>query len=255
MKKIFAFIAFSAFAVAFIGCEKKDDSYKKVIEKGELVIGLDVYYPPMGFYDQDGDIVGFDIDLAVEVCARMGIKLKTVPITWDNKEHELNSGAIDCIWNGMSIDSVRASSMNLSDPYFNNGMYFVVKDSSLANMDSLKGRRIALQKGSTSENHLVTSEIGMSATEIIAFEDNMKALAALDSGNVDVVYMDKVIAEYLIFKSKKEYFLWADPHIKENLAIGFRKNDQTLRDAVNDIMNTMKVDGRFVKISMKWFGK
>ena len=134
-------------------------------------------------------------------------------------------------------------------------MYFVVKDSSLANMDSLKGRRIALQKGSTSENHLVTSEIGMSATEIIAFEDNMKALAALDSGNVDVVYMDKVIAEYLIFKSKKEYFLWADPHIKENLAIGFRKNDQTLRDAVNDIMNTMKVDGRFVKISMKWFGK
>ena len=102
MKKIFAFIAFIAFAVAFIGCEKKDDSYKKVIEKGELVIGLDVYYPPMGFYDQDGDIVGFDIDLAVEVCARMGIKLKTVPITWDNKEHELNSGAIDCIWNGMS---------------------------------------------------------------------------------------------------------------------------------------------------------
>jgi polar amino acid transport system substrate-binding protein len=255
VKKIFAFIAFITFAVVFIGCEKKDDSYKKVIEKGELVIGLDAYYPPMGFYDQDGDIVGFDIDLAVEVCARMGIKLKTVPINWDNKEHELNSGAIDCIWNGMSVDSARASSMSLSDPYLKNGMYFVVKDSSLANMDSLKNRRIALQKGSTSQDHLVTSEIGMSAKEIVAFEDNLKALAALDSGDVDVVYMDKVIAEYLIFKSKKEYFLWADPHIKEKLAIGFRKNDLALRDAVNDMMKAMKVDGRFVKISMKWFGK
>ena len=255
MKSFFAFIAFIAFAVAFIGCEKKDDSYKKVIAKGELTIGLDAYYPPMGFYDQDGDIVGFDIDLAVEVCARMGIKLKTVPITWENKEHELNSGAIDCIWNGMSVDSARASSMNLSDPYFNNGMFFVVKDSSLANMDSLKNKRIALQKGSTSQDHLVTSEIGMSATEIITFEDNMKALAALDSGDVDVVYMDEVIAKYLIFKFKKEYFLVADPHIKEKIAIGFRKNDQALRDAVNDIMNAIKVDGRFVRISMKWFGK
>ena len=148
-----------------------------------------------------------------------------------------------------------ASTMSLSDPYFNNGMFFVVKDSSLANMDSLKNRRIALQKGSTSQDHLVTSEIGMSAKEIVAFEDNLKALAALDSGDVDVVYMDKVIAEYLIFKSKKEYFLWADPHIKEKLAIGFRKNDLALRDAVNDMMKAMKVDGRFVKISMKWFGK
>ena len=217
MKKIFAFVAFIAFAVVFIGCEKKDDSYKKVIEKGELVIGLDAYYPPMGFYD--------------------------------------HSGAIDCIWNGMSVDSSRASTMSLSDPYFNNGMYFLVKDSSLANEDSLKGRRIALQKGSTSQDHLVTSEIGMSAKEIVAFEDNLKALAALDRGDVDVVYIDKVIAEYLIFKSKKEYFLWADPHIKEKLAIGFRKNDLALRDAVNDILNTMKIDGRFVKISMKWFGK
>ncbi len=255
MKKIFAFIALVALALASVGCESGDDSYKKVMAKGELVIGLDAYYPPMGFYDQDGDIVGFDIDLAIEVCARLGIKLKTVPITWENKEHELNSGAIDCIWNGMSVDSARASSMSLSDPYLKNGMYFVVKDSSLANMDSLMGKRIALQKGSTSQDHLVTSKIGMSAKEIIAFEDNLKALAALDSGDVDVVYVDEVIAKYLIYKYKKEYFFWVDPHIKEKLAVGFRKNDQALRNAVNDILNTMKIDGRFVKISMKWFGK
>ena len=255
MKSIFALIAFIAFAVVFIGCEKRDDSYEKVIAKGELVVGLDVYYPPMGFYDQDGDIVGFDIDLAVEVCARMGIKLKTVPITWENKEHELNSGAIDCIWNGMSVDSSRASNMNLTDPYFRNGMFFVVKDSSLANMDSLMGKRIALQKGSTSQVHLAVSEVGKSAKEIIAFDNNFKALAALDSGDVDIVYLDEVIAEYMNFKFNRGYILLEDPLVKETLAIGFRKNDQTLRDAVNDLMKTIKADGRFVKISMKWFGK
>ena len=254
MKNLFAILSVFLMSLFLVGCDS-DKSLVKVLSKGELVIGLDDSYPPMGFRDENGNIVGFDIDLANEVCARLGIKLKAKPISWDAKEQELNSGNIDCIWNVMSVDSSRAESMNLSDPYLKNGMFFVLKDSSLANYDSLMGRKIALQKGSTTETFLAASEAGKSAKEIVGFNDNLSALAALEQGDVDIVYLDEVIARYMVLKLKKNYILLEDRSAGEKLAIGFRKEDKALRDAVNDIVNATKKDGRFVNISMKWFGK
>lgn len=254
MKNLFAILSVFLMSLFLVGCDS-DKSLVKVLSKGELVIGLDDSYPPMGFRDENGNIVGFDIDLANEVCARLGVKLKAKPISWDAKEQELNSGNIDCIWNGMSVDSSRAVAMNLSDPYLKNGMYFVLKDSSLANYDSLMGRTIALQKGSTTETFLAASEAGKSAKEVVGFNDNLSALAALEQGDVDIVYLDEVIARYMVLKLKKNYILLEDRTAVEKLAIGFRKEDKALRDAVNDIVNATKKDGRFVNISMKWFGK
>lgn len=254
MKNLFAILSVFLMSLFLVGCDS-DRSLVKVLSKGELVIGLDDSYPPMGFRDENGNIVGFDIDLANEVCARLGVKLKAKPISWDAKEQELNSGNIDCIWNGMSVDSSRAAAMNLSDPYLKNSMFFVVRDSSLANYDSLKDKVIATQKGSTSQTFLAASEVGKSAREVVYFDDNQMALAGLENGSVDVVYLDGVFAKYWILKNHKEFVILEDVGSDEKLAIGFRKGDQALRDAVNEIVNTMKKDGRFVNISMKWFGK
>ena len=149
MKKLFALLACTIMLSACNEAKNEtqkvetDESFNKVKTAGVFVLGLDDSFPPMGFRDKENNIIGFDIDLAKEVCARLGIELKTQPISWDAKEQELNTGKIDCIWNGMSVDSARAKAMNLSDPYLKNRMIFTVKDKALANLESLKGKKIA----------------------------------------------------------------------------------------------------------------
>ena len=209
----------------------------------------------MGFYDQDGDIVGFDIDLAVEVCARMGIKLKTVPISWDNKNHELNSGAIDCIWNGMSVDSSRASTMSLSDPYFTNRLVFMVKNEAYNSMDSLKGKKIGVQNASTAWSMIEQSEIKKDVKEVDLIETMNLALEAMEQDSVDAVFMDEVAAKYWNVLNNKNYAILEDGVYNEFYAVGFRKADKALRDTINAVLTSMKKDGKFVDITVKWFGK
>ena len=107
-----------------------DRSLDLVLESNEFILGLDTEFPPMGFIDESGEIVGFDIDLAKEVCDRLGVELVLQPVDWDEKENYLYGGAIDCIWNGFSVTPERAAEMNLSDPYLKNTLIFVVTEQS-----------------------------------------------------------------------------------------------------------------------------
>lgn len=264
MKKFFASMAAVAFAVALSACNEKktendapvaDESFNKVKAAGVFVLGLDDSFPPMGFRDKDNNIVGFDIDLATEVCARLGIKLKTQPISWDAKEQELNTGKIDCIWNGMSVDSDRARVMNLSDAYLKNRMIFTVKDKAITNLAALAGKKIAVQNGSTAQKLLDASDAGKAAKEIVPFDDNQTALMDLDKGGVDAVFLDEIVAKYWIVNNAKDYVVLEEGLSDEVYAVGFRKKDQALRDAVNSTLAAMKADGKFDEISAKWFGK
>lgn len=259
MKKFLACIALAAF---FVGCNeqksdapKADESLNKVKAAGEFVLGLDDSFPPMGFRDKDNNIVGFDIDLATEVCARLGVKLKTQPISWDAKEQELNTGKIDCIWNGLSVDSSRLAAMNMSNPYLKNRMIFTVKDKALANLAALAGKKIAVQNGSTAQKLLDASDAGKAAKEIVPFDDNQTALMDLEKGGVDAVFLDEIVARYWISQNGKDYVVLEEGLSDEEYAIGFRKKDQALRDAVDATIAAMKTDGKFAEISAKWFGK
>ncbi len=263
MKKLLAMFAAVACASVLSACNDQkaeskteaDESLNKVKAAGEFVLGLDDSFPPMGFRDKDNNIVCFDIDLATEVCARLGVKLKTQPISWDAKEQELNTGKIDCIWNGMSVDSARAKAMNLSDPYLKNRMIFTVKDKALANLAALAGKKIAVQNGSTAQKLLDASEAGKAAKEIVPFDDNQTALMDLDKGGVDAVFLDEIVAKYWIVTNAKDYTVLEEGLSDEVYAVGFRKKDQALRDAVNSTLAAMKADGKFDEISAKWFGK
>ena len=129
-----------------------DNSLKKVLEKGQFVLGLDDSFPPMGYRDENGEIVGFDIDVAKEVCKRLGVELVTQPIDWTAKEQELQTGNIDCIWNGFTITEERLEAMTFSEPYVDNAQVAVVKLSSGFNtLADLKGKIIGVQAGSLAE--------------------------------------------------------------------------------------------------------
>ena len=233
---------------------KSDESLQKVLDAGQLVLGLDVGFPPMGFIDESSEIVGFDIDMAQEVCNRLGVSLVKLGINWDTKEDTLSNGTIDCIWNGMSVTPARAESMNLSEPYMKNEMIFVVSGSSDAKgMRDLKGRTVGVQSGSTAEELLEASELYADVTAVL-FETNQELLQELKQGGVDVALVDSVAAYYFIFSSDEPFFILPDSLGEEEYAIGFRKGDQALRDKIQEIIGEMKADGTLGQISKKWFG-
>ncbi|MBQ8905949.1 MAG: amino acid ABC transporter substrate-binding protein [Ruminococcus sp.] len=255
-------VAGSLLLVSF-GCDSKentsstageDTSLQKVLDSGKLILGLDATFKPMGYTDENDQIVGFDIDVAEEVCKRMKVELVKQPINWETKEEDLKVGRIDCIWNGMSVNPSRAEEMNLSEPYMCNEMVFVVPASSEAkSMNDLKDKVIGVQNGSTAQDILKASEIGTTITEQ-AMATNIEALQQMELGLVDAVFLDSVVANYEITSAGKDYVVLPDGLEEEEYAIGFRKNDQKLRDEVQKILSEMKKDGTLGEISTKWFG-
>ena len=237
-----------------ISAAEGDASLQNILDKGELVLGLDASFPPMGFTDESNEIVGFDIDVAEEVCARMGVELVKQPINWDTKEEDLKVGKIDCIWNGLSINPARAEGMNLSDPYMKNEMIFVVPvDSEIKSMDDLEGKTIGVQTGSTAQEILEAWDKFDTITES-PLEENVTALNQMELGFSDAVFLDSVVANYFITSNDKDYVVLEGNLEAEEYAIGFRKEDQALRDEVQKTLSEMKADGKLGEISTKWFG-
>lgn len=262
LKKALCATLASMMLLGAFGCSEKEesssaseaDSLQKVLDSGEFVLGLDATFVPMGYTDENDEIVGFDIDVAQEVCDRMGVKLVKQPINWDTKEEDLNSGRIDCIWNGMSINAERAEKMNLSEPYMNNKMVFVVPaDSTAESMADLANCVIGVQNGSTAQEILQESEIASTITES-ASPTNDEALMQMENGLVDAVFLDVIVADYKIVTGGKDYRILPDGLSEEEYAIGFRKEDEELRDEVQKILGEMKADGKLAEISTKWFG-
>ena len=232
----------------------KDDSLQKVLDAGQLVLGLDVEYPPMGYIDESGEIVGFDIDMAQEVCNRLGITLVKQGIDWDEKENELNSGKIDCIWSGMSVTPGRAESMNLTDPYVKNELIFVVTGGSdVMGLRDLSGRTVGVQAGNTTVEAIEASELYDDITVKI-YDSGVELMQKLSQGEVDAVLVDSLNAYSFIQSSDEQFYVLPDCISEEECAIGFRKADQALRDRVQEIISEMKADGTLGEISRKWFG-
>ena len=209
-----------------------DDSLQYVMDKGELIVGLDDAFPPMGFRDDDNNIVGFDIDLAKEVAKRMDIKVKFQPVNWQAKEQELSSKNIDCIWNGFGITPEREKVLTISEPYMANPQIFVVlADSGIKTQDDLKGKVVAAQNGSTAYATIdKDTELKDSFKEFVGVEDNVK-----DPGKYSII-KDTTILD-------------------EKMGVGFRKGDNALCKKVEDTLKEMKKDGTLAKISKEWFGE
>ncbi len=236
----------------------EDESLAKIQEKGKFILGLDDSFPPMGYRDENNEIVGFDIDLAKEVCARLGVELVLQPIDWDAKEMELSSGNIDCIWNGMSDTAERQEAMALSMDYLNNKIVFLVKDPALKGREDLVGKKVAVQSGSYAEELLEKNadfaDYYKSLGEVLAYPDYLTAIMDLQNGNVEAVLIDQVVANYEI-KQIGDTSLFTIDNLEDDFyAIGFRKEDVALRDKVNETLKAMAKDGKVDEICQKWFG-
>ncbi|NLM00592.1 MAG: amino acid ABC transporter substrate-binding protein [Treponema sp.] len=260
MKKIITILlAFSLIAVFTTGCkkEKLQNSLEKVISKNALVMGLDDSFPPMGFRNEANQIVGYDVDLAKEVASRLGVDLVLQPIDWSAKEQELNTGNIDCIWNGFTMTEERQAAMSFVGPYLLNSQVVIVRnDSGITTLADLAGKTISLQAGSSaSEAVNSNSEFKSSLKKIVEFKDNLTAIMDLEARGVDAVVMDEVVAAYIIAKDNKPFVVLDEALAPESYGIGFRKSDVELTEAVKQTLEAMAQDGTIANISNNWFGK
>lgn len=257
MKKMMAAILLVLmFGVVFAGCgsdtAKKDGAGKKII------VGLDDNYPPMGFKDDKNEIVGFDIDLAKEASKRLGREVEFKAIDWSSKEAELKSGRIDVLWNGLDITDKRKENILFSDPYMDNKqLIFIPVGSSIKGDADLKGKVVGTQSGSSAEEYIDGNDTFKSSMkEVKKYSDYISAFMDLENGRLEAIIADEITGRYYMSKHPDKFIaLEAPVGPVSTFGIGFRKDDQALRDEVQKVMNDMKADGTSGKISEKWFGK
>ena len=216
-KKMLTVLLAAAMTVSLAGCgskdaDKKDNASVQNTENAksdngsdrtQFVVGFDAEFPPYGYMDEDGDYTGFDLELAQEVCDRNGWELVKKPINWDSKDMELESGSIDCIWNGFTMNG-REDDYTFSDPYVDNSIVVVVaKDSDINKLSDLAGKVVDVQADSsglaalqgddaTDEN----KELTASFAELQQVADYNTAFMNLESGAVDAVVLDIGVAKY-----------------------------------------------------------
>ncbi len=261
MKKILCAALLAAAVLSLAGCKKSEkksgDAVAALKSRGTFVLGLDDSFPPLGFRDDNNEIVGYDIDLAKEVAKRLGVDFRAQPIDWDAKEMELETGKIDCIWNGFTITEERKNALSFSEAYLKNAQVLVVRsDSGINSLADAKGKIIGIQSGSSAQEAVDdNADFAASISELIMFKDNITALNDLDIGGVDGVVMDSVVANYSITQTKKPFKVIDESLADEGYGIGFRKNEPELRDAVWTILKEMQSDGTVTAIGQKWFGR
>ncbi len=224
-----------------------------------FTVGFDAEYPPYGYMDDNGEYVGFDLELAQEVCNRNGWELVKQPIDWDAKDMELNSGTIDCIWNGFTMTG-REEDYTFSVPYVDNSIVFVVmNDSDIQTAEDLASKVVVTQADSSALTALTSEEdneenLALAATfaELQQVADYNTAFLNLESGAVDCIAVDIGVAQYQLTSRGDTFRMLEKPLSTEQYGIGFKKGNEELRDTVQNTLFEMYKDGTFDEIAAKY---
>lgn len=221
-----------------------------------FVVGFDAEFPPYGYKDDNGEYVGFDLDLAEEVCNRNGWTLKKQPIDWDAKDMEMNSGTIDCIWNGFTMNG-REDDYTWTKPYIDNKQVIVVsKKANVKDFKGLKGKIVETQKDSSALAALQGDQKELADTfgTLTEIADYNSAFMDLESGACDAIAMDIGVAYYQInSRENSSDFIVLDEIISsEQYAVGFKKGNDELRDKVQATLDEMAKDGTVKQIAEKY---
>ncbi len=295
MRKIGSFLLIGAMAVSLAGCggqggqtttaaettkaadtqaESKEEADTKETESeeagqeeetseaakagGTFTVGFDQDFPPMGFVGDDGEYTGFDLELAKETAERLGLEFVPQPIAWDAKDMELNSGTIDCIWNGFTMNG-REDDYTWSKPYMDNSQVFVVSaDSGISTLGDLAGKIVEVQADSSAEAALKdNTELAGTFGTLQTTPDYNTAFMDLEMGAVDAIAMDVIVAGYQIEQRGDDgkYVILDETLASEEYGIGFKKGNEELRDKVQTTLEEMAADGTLKEISDKWFGR
>lgn len=256
MKKLFLLFA-SVSILAACGNEETETGSVK----DTYVVGIDETFAPMSFRNNEGDIVGFDVDLAEEVGEMMGVTFTFQPIDWVMKETELNAGNIDLIWNGYSITEERKEKVAFTDPYLDNKQIIVtLADSDIETKADLAGKVVATQQGSATLDALNADETGVveefDGGEPILYPTFTDVFNDLDSGRSKAIVVDEVLGRYIMKqKGQENYKVLEENFGEEEYGVGVRKDDTELLDNLNESLDELKKNGTYDEIYQTWFAE
>lgn len=256
MKKFLTMaLAAAMLVMPLAACSTEAAEGSEAASDGKFVVGFDAEFPPMGFM-QDGEYVGFDLDLAAEVADRLGLEFEAQPIAWDSKDQELNSGNIDCIWNGFTI-SGRENDYAWTEAYMDNNQVVVVNAASeITSLADLAGAVVAVQKDSSGLAALEeNAELTDTFAELVQVDDYLNAMLELESGAIDAIVMDEIVARYEIQQSGRDFVVLDEAVASEEYGVGFALGNEELRDQVQATLEEMAADGTLAQISNEWFGE
>lgn len=241
MKKIFAFVLTSVLALGFcfgaVGCQKTE----------KVVLGFDAEFPPYG-YEENGEYVGFDIEYAKKVCANLGLELELKPIDWDAKDADLESGAIDFIWNGFTYEG-REDGYEWTERYLNNSIVVLTNVQSIDSLSDLAGKDVAVQSDSSGEEALSEKEdlvASFNGGKFCTEKDYNTACQKLVAGSYQAIVVDYGVAKYLQGKNSALKIV-SEAVATETYGVGFKKGNTELCKKINDEMKKVGKDEAFIK--------
>ncbi len=262
MKKTALLLAILTLLLAAVGFTSCTKNVQTVFEpdresKGTLKLGFDASYPPYGYLDTEtNQYAGFDIEFAKLVCAKLGLTLELVPIDWDLKDKELNSGNIDCIWNGFTYET-REEDYTWTDRYLDNTIVVLVKaNSGISTLADLAGKTVSVQTGSSGESALKnnTDLVGsFKDGKYLTCPDYTQGFSELKAGAFEALVIDEAVARYLV-DGNSEYRILEETVNREQYGVGFKKGNTTLCDQVNDAMKVIAADGDTLKKLAEKYG-
>ena len=258
MKKFFALVLALVMALTMVACggSKKDSDAAYIEKNDKLVVGMTIY-EPMNYFDEKGNLTGFDTEFAEAVCEKLGLKAEFVEINWDTKEVELNAKSIDCIWNGMTITEDRAANMSISLPYVKNAQVIVVKaDSSVASTADLIGKTVVAEMGSAGEAQIEGDDANadLAQAEYVGMNKQTDCLMEVKAGTADAAVLDWTLAMSMVGEGTDFADLKMVEGVElatEEYGIAFRKgSDFTAK--VDETIKALVADGTLPALAEKY---
>jgi polar amino acid transport system substrate-binding protein len=238
----------------------KQEAGGLTIEKGTLLVGMEIGYPPMEYYGEDGKTpIGFDVDMANAIAAKMGLKAKFIDTAWDGIFDGVNTGKYDCIMSSVTISPERLAAHNFSKPYIANNLAIVLLKGSSVRINSpsdLAGLGVAYQAETTSDFYLAdygkANNINFTTYE---YDKVMNCFDELKLGRVDAIITDKLVAvDYVAGADSPFEIVWEGSDLGEFFGICMKKGNDALTAEIDKALDALFADGTMLKISNTIFG-
>ncbi len=254
MRKLIAVVSALALVFAFSGAALAEGL---TLKEGVLQVGMEIGYPPMEYLDEDGTTpIGFDVEVAYELGARLGIDVELVDTAWDGIFASLDADRYDLILSSVSITPERQENYNLTRPYIANKLVLVVaNDLGIASPEDLADHSVAVQAETTSDDYMKTKMAeGLEVGDYYVYDKIIQCFDELKLGRVDAVLVDSVVAAYYIGADADKYSIVWENDEAEPLGICLKKGNDALTQAVEDAIDSMYADGTMSEIAIKFFG-
>ena len=253
MKKYLLGFLLAMMATVLVACGSDEGTST---DKETIIIGIDDKFAPMGFRDENNEIVGFDIDYATAAAEEMGVEIQFQPIDWKTKETELNSGRIDLIWNGYTITDERKEKVLFTKPYLENSQVIMtLADSDINSIADLEGKKLGVQALSSALDALNANPIAEKIDAPSEYSDNVLALTDLKAGRTDAIIIDAVVGNYYSTLDEGTFKIVEEALAPEQYGVGVKQGDEALLEDLQAALDTLNENGKAAEISTKWFGE